>query len=149
MAMAIAMLSRFTRRGSYFEMSRAPRYSLVFALPLLLAYEGLAALLGGSGRASQVRNGADVMLKSAFVAVAGRNGPLIFMAAVIGLAIWFVSRDLRRSGAGIRPAVFGGMLAESAALATGFGFVIGMITVKLLGSIHVLSISALSAQLPV
>ena len=145
--MAIRVLSRLTKRGSYFEMSRAPRYSIVFALPLLLGYEALAATL--TGRASQVRNGADVLLKEAFVAVAGRNGPLIFMAAVIGVAIWFVSRDLRRSGQGIQPAVFGGMLAESAALATVFGFVIGSITVKLLGGLHVLSIPAFAAAQPI
>ena len=35
--------------NSYWALSRAPRYSLLFALPLLLAYEGLAATLGGVG----------------------------------------------------------------------------------------------------
>src|SRR2546423_614010 len=138
--MALRIPSPLTKRGSYFDASRAPRYSLVFALPLLLAYEGLAALLTGPRQASQVRNGADVILKEAFIAVAGRHGPLIFFAAVIGISIWFVSRDLRRSGGEIRPAIFGGMLAESIVLATAFGFVIGTITVKLLGSIHVLAI---------
>jgi len=129
-----------TTRSSYFHASRAPRYSLLFALPLLLAYEGLAAMLSGVRQASQIRNGADVILKEAFIAVAGRNGPLIFIAAVIGISIWFVSRDLRRSGQGIRPAIFGGMLAESVILAMLFGFVIG--------SFHVLAIVAANAPEP-
>src|SRR5918911_199132 len=118
----------FMRRGSYFEVSRALRYSVVFALPLLLGYEALAAALVGPHSASQVRNGADVLLKEAFIAVAGRNGPLIFIAAVIGVGIWFVARDIKRSGQGIRPIVFGGMFAESIALAALFGVVIGFVT---------------------
>src|SRR5690348_8745066 len=129
----------FTKRGSYFQLSRAPRYSVIFALPLLIGYEGLAAILAGPRSVSQVRNGADVLLKEAFIAVAGRNGPLIFIAAVIGIGIWFVARDIRKTRQGVRPLIFGGMLAESIALAAVFGFVIGTITVKLLGSLHALS----------
>jgi hypothetical protein len=135
-------LLSFTKRGSYFDISRSPRYSVLFALPLLLAYEALAAALAGPNSASQVRNGADVLLKEAFIAVAGRNGPLIFIAAVVGIGIWFVARDIKRSGKGVRPLVFGAMLAESIALAAVFGVVIGTITVKLLGSLHVLASAA-------
>ena len=120
-------------------MSRAPRYSVVFALPLLIAYEALAAMLAGPTSASQVRNGADVLLKEAFLAVAGRNGPLIFIACVIAIGIWFVARDIKRTGQGIRAIVFGGMLAEAIALAAIFGVVIGTITTKLLGSLHAFS----------
>lgn len=112
---------------------------MVFALPLLIGYEGLAALLSGPRAESQVRNGADVLLKEAFIAVAGRNGPLIFIAAVVGIGIWFVARDIRASGQRVRPTIFGGMLAESIALAAAFGIVIGTITTRLLGSIHALS----------
>jgi CAAX prenyl protease-like protein len=135
-----------TKRGSYFQLSRAPRYSVVFALPLLIGYEGLAALLSGPRSASQVRNGADVLLKEAFIAVAGRNGPLIFIAAVVGIGIWFVARDIRSTGQGVRPLIFGAMLAESIALAAAFGVVIGTITVKLLGSLHVMSMMTASAS---
>jgi hypothetical protein len=135
----------FTKRGSYFDVSRSPRYSVLFALPLLLAYEALAAALSGPG-SSQVRNGADVLLKEAFIAVAGRNGPLIFIAAVIGIGIWFIARDIRKTKQGVRPLVFGGMLAESIAFAAVFGVVIGTITVKLLGSLHVLSMMGASVQ---
>jgi hypothetical protein len=128
-----------TKRGSYFQVSRAPRYSVLFALPLLVGYEGLAAMLAGPRSESQIRNGADVLLKDAFIAVAGRNGPLIFIAAVVGIGIWFVARDIKSTGQGVRPVIFGGMLAEAIALATAFGIVIGTLTVKLLGSLHALS----------
>ena len=131
----------FLKRGSYFDMSRSPRYSVLFALPLLIAYEALAAALTGPRSASQVRNGADVLLKEAFIAVAGRNGPLIFIAAVVGIGIWFIARDIKRSGQGVRPLVFGGMVAESIALAAIFGVIIGTMTVKLLGSLHVLAMT--------
>ena len=107
----------FLKRGSYFDVSRSPRYSVLFALPLLIAYEALAAALTGPHSSSQVRNGADVLLKEAFIAVAGRNGPLIFIAAVVGIGIWFIARDIKRTGQGVRPLVFGGMMAESIALA--------------------------------
>lgn len=136
----------FTKRGSYFQLSRAPRYSVMFALPLLIGYEGLAALLAGPRSASQIRNGADVLLKEAFIAVAGRNGPLIFIAAVVGIGIWFVARDIKLTKQGVRPMIFGAMLAESIALAGAFGIVIGTITVKLLGSLHVLSMTTAPAS---
>jgi len=138
----------FMKRGSYYDVSRSPRYSVVFALPLLLAYEALAAL-SGTRASSQVRNGADVLLKEAFIAVAGRHGPLIFIAAVIGIGIWFIARDIKRSGQGVRPLVFGGMLAESIVLAAVFGIVIGSITMKLLGSLHMLAILEGSAAGPI
>jgi hypothetical protein len=128
---------------AYLKASRAPRYSVLFALPLLLAYEGLAALLTGKGRAVQVRNAADVLLKEAFMFAAGEHGQLIFMSAVIGISIWFVSRDLRRGGK-LELATFGGMLLESVILALGFGVVIGTLTAQLLGSLHALSAHTLS-----
>jgi len=135
-------LVSFTKRGSYFDISRAPRYSVVFALPLLLAYEALAAAIAGPRSESQIRNGADVLLKEVFVAAAGRNGPLIFIASVIAIGIWFVARDIKRTGQSIRPVVFGGMLAESIALAAVFGVVIGTITTRVLGSLHVMAMIA-------
>jgi hypothetical protein len=135
-----------TGRSSYFATSRAPRYSLVFALPLLLAYEGLAAMLASPGRSAQVRNGADVLMKEVFIALAGRHGPFVFMAAVIGISIWFVARDLKRSGQGLRTPIFGAMLAEAMVLAAAFGVVIGTVTAKLLGSFHALAAALPGAQ---
>jgi hypothetical protein len=127
------------RRTGYFALSRAPRYSIVFALPLLLGYEALAALLAQPGK-GELRNGADALLRAAFTSVAGPRGSAIFMAAVILLGVGLVARDIRQSRAGIRAPVFVGMLAESAALAAVFGVVIGLTTAKLLGSLHTLSL---------
>ena len=57
---------------TYWQQSRSPRYSLLFALPLLVAYEAMARVLshGDTG----IRNGADVILKSFFIWLGGRNG---------------------------------------------------------------------------
>jgi hypothetical protein len=131
------------RRTSYFALSRSHRYSILFALPLLLGYEALAAMLARPGHA-ELRNGADAILRGAFTAVAGARGPLIFMAAIILLGVGLVIRDLRASRDRIRPIVFLAMIGEAVALAGIFGFVIGMTTAKLLGSFHALSIGPLA-----
>jgi hypothetical protein len=130
------------RRTSYFAVSRSHRYSILFALPLLLAYEALAAVLAQPGRGA-LRNGADVMLREAFTVVAGSRGPLVFFAAVSLLGVGLVIRDLRSSRDGLKAGVFVGMLAESAALAAVFGIVIGLTTAKLLGSFQALSVTPL------
>src|SRR5512132_2369907 len=91
-----------TRRNSYFAVSRSHRYSILFALPLLLGYEALAALLAQPGK-GELRNGADALLRSAFTMVAGARGPLVFMAAVILLGVGLIVRDLRASRDHIRP----------------------------------------------
>ena len=113
--------------ASYWQVSRAPRYSLLFALPLLLAYQTLAALqpVGPQG---SLRNGADVILESLFVALAGRWGPLVFMACVIGLGLRLVARDMRAHGGRLRAGVFAAMLVEAAVLAVVFGGVVGGLT---------------------
>jgi hypothetical protein len=54
----------------YWSLTRSARYSLLFALPLLLLYELLAFVLSGDSIAG-VRNGADVLLKSIFLALGG------------------------------------------------------------------------------
>ena len=128
------------RRRSYFQVSRSHRYSILFALPLLLGYEALAALLAQPGKA-ELRNGADAILRGAFIAVAGVHGSAIFMAAISLVGIGLVVRDRRASGERIRPIIFVGMLAEAIAMAVAFGFVIGLATAKLLGTLHVLAIS--------
>lgn len=132
------------RGSSYFAMSRAPRYSILFALPLMLAYEALAAMLAHPGQ-GELRNGADALLRTAFTAVAGRHGPLVFIGAVALLGIVLVIRDMRRAQP-LRVAVFVGMLAESAALAACFGFVIGLTTTKLLGALPALSMGPLTGM---
>jgi len=127
-------------RTSYFNASKAHRYSVLFALPLLLGYEALAAMLAVPGKA-ELRNGADAMLRAAFTAVAGPYGTLIFMAAIILLGVGLVARDIKLSKDRLRWRVFIGMVAESVALAGLFGIVIGLATAKLMGPLHSLSIS--------
>src|SRR5437899_3431259 len=66
-----------TTRTSYWQVSRAPRYSLLFAIPLLVFYQVLALLLAHGERS--IRNGADVILQALFTAAAGAWGPPLFM----------------------------------------------------------------------
>jgi hypothetical protein len=110
--------------------TRAPRYSLLFVLPLLLAYETLAFVPIHDAYAG-VRNGADVLLKSAFVWLGGRNGVLWFGGVPIGAGTILVARDFRRAG-GVTPRCFLGMAAESVDYALAFGSVTGLLTSALL-----------------
>jgi hypothetical protein len=123
-----------TATPGYWQASRAPRYSLLFALPLLLAYEGLAATLPAAARTG-LRNGADVMFQRLFVVLAGPHGPLVFWSALIVLGVGLVVRDLRRHPGGVKPRVFIAMLAESAVLAVLCGLVVGTLTTRLLGAL--------------
>ena len=72
----------------YLADSRAPRYSLLFAVPLLLAYELLAWSLGGGP--GGVRNGADVLLKWLFQGLGGPRGLLVFNVLLASVAAWLV-----------------------------------------------------------
>jgi hypothetical protein len=115
---------------SYWRAARAPAYSLSFAFPLLLAYEILALSLS-HGEVVGVRNAADVLLKSLFVLVGGREGLVIFGALLVGGGAVLVWRDYRRRGT-IRPVYFAWMLAESTAYALSFGLVAATLTSLLL-----------------
>ncbi len=128
----------------YLRRSRAPRYSVLFAAPLLALYEILAAALSGSAVAG-VRNGADVLLKSLFVAFGGRDGVVVFGVLLIGAGAAIVWRDARKSGEPMRGTVFGWMLVESAAYAAVFGTVVGMLRAVLLGGPRALSAGGAAA----
>lgn len=128
----------------YLRRSRAPRYSILFALPLLVLYEGLSALLSHSALAG-VRNGADVLLKSLFVALGGRDGLVVFGLLLVGGGAVLVVRDLKRSGERLSPGVFGGMLLESGAYAALLGFVVGWLTTLLLEGPRRLAIAGAAA----
>src|SRR2546427_9828606 len=82
-----------TTRTSYWQVSRAPRYSLLFAIPLLVFYQVLALLLAHGERS--IRNGADVILQALFTAAAGAWGPPLFMVCLIGGGVWLGPRGLR------------------------------------------------------
>src|SRR5947207_13098984 len=122
-----------TTRTSYWQVSRAPRYSLLFAIPLLVFYQVLALLLAHGERS--IRNGADVILQALFTAAAGAWGPPLFMVCLIGGGLWLVTRDMRAHGSQLRGGVFAAMLGESIALALIFGFVVGSVTSGVLGKI--------------
>ncbi len=117
--------------SEYWRTSRQARYSLTFALPLLLLYEGLAAAVSQSALAG-VRNGADVLLKTAFVALGGRNGIAVFGLLLLGAGAWVVWRDARKHPGPFRPRFFGLMLVESIVYAALFGTVASVLTALLL-----------------
>ncbi len=127
-------------RRSYWHDARAPRYSLTFALPLFVLYELLAAALSSGG--GGLRNGADVMLKAPFLALAGARGPLLFVGLLAIVFVVLVVRDARGKGP-LKLATFVTMFVESVALAAVFGVVIGLITSQLLGQFQRLSIGQL------
>jgi hypothetical protein len=114
----------------YWRAARQPRYSITFAFPLLVAYEALAFGLSHDALAG-VRNGADVMLKSVFVLLGGRDGLLAFGALLVGTGAVFVWRDRRRSGP-IEGRVFLLMAVESVVYALISGLVVGTLTGLLL-----------------
>ena len=123
--------------ANYWRVARAPRYSLTFALPLLLAYEVLAFSLSHD-EVIGVRNGADVLLKSIFLAMGGRNGLVVFGALLVGGGAWLVWQDYRKSRT-MNSRVFGLMALESAVYAFAFGMVTSTLTGLLLPGLSILS----------
>jgi hypothetical protein len=90
---------------SYWQLSRTPLASLIFTLPLVLAYEGGVLLLG---RGSP-RNGADVWLRHLLDAMGFGQYFLLPLLTVVGLLAWqYVAHDRWRVS--LRP--LPGMAAE-------------------------------------
>lgn len=111
-----------------------PRYSLTFALPLLLSYEVLATTLSQSAL-DGVRNGADVVLKTLLVSFGGRAGLATFGLLIIVAGAWFVWRDRRTHPGPLRGTVLGAMLLESLVYAGCFGIAASGLTALLLGGV--------------
>jgi uncharacterized membrane protein YjjB (DUF3815 family) len=120
---------------SYWRAARAPRYSLTFAFPLLVAYEALAFALSHDALTG-VRNGADVLLKSLFVLVGGRAGLIAFGGLLVGTGAALVWRDRRRAGP-LRGGVFALMALEVVVYAPSVGVVTGTLTGLLLRSLAI------------
>jgi hypothetical protein len=97
---------------------------------LLVAYEVLAFSLSHI-EVTGVRNGADVLLKSIFLAMGGRDGLVVFGALLVGGGAWLVWQDYRRSRS-LDARVFGLMALESVCYAFAFGVVAGILTGLLL-----------------
>lgn len=114
--------------GSYWSSTRAPRYSLLFALPLLVLYELMAHLISGD---TGIRNGADVLLKSLFLLLGGKYGLTIFAVVLLGTGLVLIARDWSKSGSP-RPRFFLGMMGESVVYAMLFGGVTSLLTGLLL-----------------
>jgi hypothetical protein len=114
----------------YLKASREPRYSVMFALPLWLLYEGLAAAMSQSSYAG-IRNGADVLLKTVFVTFGGKTGVTVFGLLLVAIGAALVIRDYRANGS-ILPRVFATMMAESVVYAALLGTVVSTLTALLL-----------------
>jgi hypothetical protein len=127
--------------SSYWRDTKAPRYSLGFAFPLLLIYEVLAFGLS-HGEVSGVRNGADVLLKSLFLMLGGRAGLAVFGIGLVGGGAALAWRDYRRSGQ-LRPGYFAAMAAESIGYALIFGLVASTLTSLLLPGLSLVGGSGL------
>lgn len=96
--------------GGYWALSRTPLTSLVFTLPLVLAYEGGVLLLG---RGSP-RNGADVWLRQILDSLGFGGYFLLPVLTLLGLLAWHhVEHDRWR----FSPGVLVGMAAECVLLA--------------------------------
>jgi len=119
---------------TYWQASRAPRYSLLFALPLLIIYQVLAVLVPPGPGGMGVRNGADVLLEAVFIWLAGVWGPRLFMLCLIGAGAWLIAKDIRANRGSLSPAVLGGMVLESVCMSLIFGIVVGGLTAALLGA---------------
>jgi len=130
------------RTPKYWNDTRAPRYSVLFALPLLLLYELLAFALSRS-ELSEVRNGADVLLKSVFIALGGRYGLTAFSFLLFGTASFFIWRDWRANGP-VRPRLLVGMLGEAVLYAALLGVVASALTSLLLHGRLVIAGSSLA-----
>ncbi len=125
-------------KASYWQVTRAPRYSLVFVFPLLVAYEALAFALTHDAMEG-VRNGADVLLKSLFLLLGGRDGLILFGVGLIGTGAVLVWRDRRRNGPP-EGRVFAGMALEVVLYAILFGTVTSVLTGLLLNGPRILAI---------
>jgi hypothetical protein len=125
---------------NYWRISRAPRYSLLLVLPLVLAYELLAATLPGG--AGGVRNGADAILRGAMFSLAGPYGPPALGLVVVLICAWLFFRDLRSSGGDLKPRVLLVMGLEAAILASLLGLLVAAVTVQILHPFQVLALQA-------
>ena len=91
--------------AGYWAVSRAPLTSLVFALPLVVAYEGGVLLLGRG----TPRNGADVWLRQLLDALGFGSYFLLPVLTILGLLAWHhIEHDRWR----VRPGVLAGMALE-------------------------------------
>ena len=92
-----------------------------------MLYEGLSALLSQSAVAG-VRNGADVLLKTLFLTLGGRNGLFLFGLALLGTGTLLIWRDIQRHPGRLQRRILGLMLIESLVYAALLGGVVSALT---------------------
>jgi membrane protease YdiL (CAAX protease family) len=135
----------FSPMQRYFQLTRKHTYSLLFVLPLLVAYEVGARMIGSNS--GGLRNGADVLLRSV-LAVGGVRGTLGFTALLAAVAIVLIVMERRREKVPLQGGVFVGMAAESVVYALLFGIVVGTLTQWLMGGAQLSQGTGVLTRLP-
>lgn len=105
--------SRRPKVSDYLVQSRLPWPSLVFLMPMLVAYECGVLWLGGSGPAT-IRSGADIWLRTGLRAIGLNADWLPPVLVVAGLLVWQKSE---RSPWKVAWETLAGMFAECVAFA--------------------------------
>ncbi|MBI4862456.1 MAG: CPBP family intramembrane metalloprotease [Candidatus Riflebacteria bacterium] len=118
-------LASDTHLGRYFLKTREPAYSLLFLLPLILAYEILALVINVH-HTVEVRNGADVILREILAVLRIDSLPQALVVASVVILIGLTAH--RKGHEPLKPAFFAGMFVESCI----WGFFIGAISRRLL-----------------
>lgn len=124
-------LSEVTVIGAYLRETAQPIYSLLFLIPLLVAYE-LTAVFVNFDRTLQIRNAADIMVKNVLVSL-GIRSMLGFVLAVVFAAVVCALVALRESKGKIQPRYFAWMMVESVVYASLLGTLATRFTNLLLG----------------
>ncbi len=102
-----------SNKSDYWQQSRLPWPSLVFLLPMLIAYE-LGVIWVGGPNAAKIRSGADVWLRGGLEAIGLGVGWLPPLLVVVGLLTWqWIERHPWRVSA----ETLAGMFAESVVFA--------------------------------
>lgn len=107
-------------QGEYFRLTKTLTYSYLVVLPVLVIYE-LGIWLANTGELSQVRIGADILVKS-FLNFFGIHGTFWLSALVLAVGVVIILYE-RRHNIPIRPRYFAFMFGESLA----YGMIIGML----------------------
>lgn len=102
-----------SNKSDYWQQSRLPWPSLVFLLPMLIAYE-LGVIWVGGPNAAKIRSGADVWLRGGLEAIGLGVGWLPPLLVVVGLLTWqWIERHPWR----VSLETLAGMFAESVVFA--------------------------------
>ncbi len=129
----------------YLVLTRSAYYAVVASLPLLITYEILLSL-GGDPSGGQVRNAADVWLRSLLGAL-GLTASQVSLGMILVLILSIPV--IRRSSVPLKPSYFGGMLVESFAYAVVLGIVINYVLGFLFSALLPGSAGDLAAGYPV